>query len=80
MTIVYFRIDRRSGFARRWASTNQQTILHGGFPVAFEIYQQQRSRTYIIQHTIDLMITRYGRSVQLIDVQAPKRIYRPRPI
>lgn len=72
MTIVYFRIDRRSGFARRWASPDQQIILHGGFPVAFEIYQQQRSRTYIIQHTLALMIARYGRPVQLVEIMPQK--------
>lgn len=72
MTVVYFRIDRRSGFARRWASTNQQIILHGGFPVAFEIYQSQHSNIYIIQHTLAMMMVRYDQSVQLVEILLQK--------
>lgn len=73
MTTVYFKLEKTGNYIRRWASTDKNIVLYGGFPVSYEVYNGKHSREHIIQDTLDILKNTYHGNIQLIEVQ-PKEM------
>ncbi|WP_349533738.1 hypothetical protein [Leuconostoc citreum] len=69
MKVFYVRLETLiNGHTRRYASTDKAIVMHGGYPVHFEIYGMKRNDKFILGHTKTVLKERYGQDIDLIQI------------
>jgi hypothetical protein len=73
MILIYFRLEKSTCVTQRWASADRNIVVHGGYPVAFQVYNHCRSKDYILSDMMTFFAERHGHNIQLIEVKTTEK-------
>ncbi|GEK60977.1 hypothetical protein LCI01_06130 [Leuconostoc citreum] len=69
MKTFYVRLETLiNQHTRRFASTDKEIVMKGGYPVHFEIYGVKRNINFILGHTLTVLQERYGQDIVLVQI------------